>query len=189
MIADIDNWKANVSVDFEVNSKGVLTIPKPTTSNVAVGYMGRKIQNYEILKFKMKLGLCQNNYQVLQIRSSGPTAKVPWDTTNSSYALLFETQATAGVEFQRFLIGGKILEYKTYSQLKDFDATGWNYYEMGCLQEGENPRFILKVNGELAFDYVVTDKAHHIKNPAYFGITLMNGSGEVQLAGADVEVE
>ena len=189
MIADIDNWKANVSVDFDVNSKGVLTIPEPTTSNVAVGYMGRKIQNYEILKFKMKLGLCQNNYQVLQIRSSGPTARVPWDPTNSSYALLFETQATSGVEFQRFLIGGKILEFKNYSQLKDFDATGWNDYEMGCLQEGENPRFILKVNGELAFDYVVTDPLHHVKDPAYFGITLMKGSGEVQLAGADVEVE
>lgn len=189
MIADVENWKSNYKVALEVNSKGVLTIPKPTTENLAVGYYGRKIQNYEILKFKMKLGLCQSNWQLLQIRSSGPTARVPWDTTNSSYALLFETQATSGVEFQRFISGGKVLDFLNYSKINNFDATGWNDYELGCLQEGENPRFILNINGTKVFDYVVTDKSSHIKDPQFFGITMMLGSGEVQLAGADVEVE
>ena len=189
MITDIDNWKANVTVDFQLDSNGVMTIPKPSTDNFAIGYYGKIIQNFEVLKFKMKLGLCQENWQVLQLRSSGPTAKVPWEATNSSYALLFETQANGGIELQRFLIGGKILEFKSYNDIPGFDVTGWTDYEVGCLQEGENPRFYLKINGVEVFDHVVIDRDNHIKEPAYFGLTLMAGSGEIQLAGIDVEVE
>ena len=145
-------------------------------SSGGIGYTGKKIENDQILKFRLKLSDVKGaNWISFGLRTQKVDVQ-PWNTL--SYIFLVKEDV---IELQKFN-GGKTFYFSVDNEYLENDKE--YEIEFGAVTMGDEKsvRVFLSIDGTTVYDYI--DSQDQVLDPGYFSIYSNGGKAEIKSSNA-----